>query len=54
MDMRGRGVQEATASACGAAVVWLRGCRVAGAESSHSTGGPPTASHSTQGELYVF
>src|ERR1700685_4050896 len=44
-------VRPRAASACGAAVAWLRGCRVVGAEAGRATGGPATASHSTEEEL---
>jgi hypothetical protein len=46
-------VRPRAASASGAAVVWLRGCRVVGAEAGRATGGPATASHSTEEELDV-
>src|SRR6202451_2332672 len=44
-------VRPRAASACGAAVAWLRGCRVVGAEAGRATGGAAAASHSTEGEL---
>jgi hypothetical protein len=46
-------VRPRAASAGGAAVVWLRGCRVVGTEAGRATGGPAAASHSTEEELDV-